>query len=270
MRILCPTDGAPRAAAAIDRLIRTVAAGGVRVDLLAVANLGEGSVRTASAARRAALQEHLAQQRARLEGAGFTVEVSLRTGHAADEIVRFAETTGPDLVVLGSRSPDGGGAGYSGRVAGTVARHCHVPVLIARDGGPIRSIVLGYDESPDADAALTLVETLPWCNLPAVAVCSAYEIDEPLVAGGATESRHAAEEIAVEAARRLGRSGFTATAHALHGRASAQLEVLAAQLDADLIVVGSRGLSGMERFLLGSTSDELVGSARTSILVVRT
>jgi nucleotide-binding universal stress UspA family protein len=48
------------------------------------------------------------------------------------------------------------------------------------------------------------------------------------------------------------------------------MEILAAELSADLITVGSRGLSGVERFLLGSTSDELVVSARTSVLVVRT
>jgi len=38
---------------------------------------------------------------------------------------------------------------------------------------------------------------------------------------------------------------------------------------ADLIAVGSRGLSGIERFLLGSTSGELVAMAPTSLLVAR-
>jgi nucleotide-binding universal stress UspA family protein len=84
------------------------------------------------------------------------------------------------------------------------------------------------------------------------------------------EARHAAQVIADEAASRLETAGLPASGHALRGRASRQLEILAAELGADLIVVGSRGLSGVQRFLLGSTSDELVFSARTSVLVART
>jgi nucleotide-binding universal stress UspA family protein len=187
------------------------------------------------------------------------------------------------MLVVGARSAEGDGHGYSGRVAGNVARHGHVPVLIARDGEPITSIVLGYDESPDADAALGLVARLPYARTPRVAVCSAYDVGDSLLPGldrgeapprtarleDLVESRHAAEVIADDAAARLRAQGLAATGHALHGRASRQLEILAAELGADLIVVGSRGLSGVQRFLLGSTSDELVVSARTSVLVAR-
>jgi nucleotide-binding universal stress UspA family protein len=283
VRILCPTDGSPRAAAAIDKLIASFTAAGVTVDLLAVA-LARDASSARAAERHAQLEAHLAAERKRLESAGFGVAVTFRTGHPAEEILTFAEASGPDLVILGSRSADGDGRGYSGRVAGNVARHCHVPVLIARDGAPIASIVLGYDESPDADAALGLVERLPFCTAPSMAVCSSYEVGDTLMPAlepaaqpasraarleDLVESRHAAEEIAADAAARLGRHGLPATGHALHGRASAQLEILAAELGADLIVVGSRGLSGAERFLLGSTSDELVVSARTSVLVAR-
>jgi nucleotide-binding universal stress UspA family protein len=285
MRILCASDGSPRAAAAVDKLCGTFLPERVAVDLLAVAAPRRGSPTGSAARERAArFEEQITAEERRLAGAGFAVDRSLRAGHPADQIVAFAEATGPDLIVLGSRSADGDGSGYSGRVAGSVARHAHVPVLIARDAVPIRSIVLGYDESPDADRALSLVAGLPWRSAPEVAVCSAYEVGETLLPGmqGAgdgggsaarvedlVESRYAAEGIAGEAAARLTRAGIPATGHAPHGRASAQLEILAAQLAADLIVVGSRGISGVERFLLGSTSDELVVSARTSILVVR-
>lgn len=284
MRILCASDGSPRAAAAVDKLCATFLADRVRVDLLAVASPRRGSPSGRAAQERAAqFREQVVAEERRLRGAGFVVETSLRDGHPADQIVAFAEATGPDLVVLGSRAADGDGSGYSGRVAGSVARHAHVPVLIARDAVPIRSIVLGYDESPDSDRALSLVAQLPWRAAPEVAVCSAYEVGESLLpgvegqTGGAAgaraedlaESRYAAEGIAAEAAARLRQGGISATGHSPHGRASAQLEILAAQLAADLIVVGSRGLSGVERFLLGSTSDELVVSARTSVLVVR-
>ncbi len=291
MRILCPSDGSPRAAAAIDKLIGSFAADEVVVDLLAVAGgrwggsgrqADTGQADTDQAQQMARL---LAGERQRLEAAGFSVEASVRTGHAADEIVAFAEATQPDLVMLGSRSADGDGRGYSGRVAVRVARHCHVPVLIARDGQPITRIVLGYDESPDADAALALLAALPYRGAPAVEVLSAWEVGDTLLPSALgddaathhkgrpedlAESRLAGVDIARDAADRLHRDGLAATPHARHGRASAELEILAAQADADLIVVGSRGMSGVDRFLLGSTSDELVATARTSVLVVRT
>jgi nucleotide-binding universal stress UspA family protein len=37
----------------------------------------------------------------------------------------------------------------------------------------------------------------------------------------------------------------------------------------DLIVVGSRGLSSVKRFLLGSVSDDISMHARSSVLIVR-
>jgi nucleotide-binding universal stress UspA family protein len=40
-------------------------------------------------------------------------------------------------------------------------------------------------------------------------------------------------------------------------------------LGADLIVIGSRGLSGMKRLLMGSVSESVVRHAHCPVLVVR-
>jgi nucleotide-binding universal stress UspA family protein len=174
--------------------------------------------------------------------------------------------------------------GFTGGVASKVARYSPSSVLIARDGLPVRSVVLGYDASPDADAALSLLARLPYRAVPRVAVCTTYEVATPFSSGIAPTlrtqvwaSRHedlaeawrAAEVIADDAAERLREGGLAATAHAVRGRASEQVTVLAGELGADLIAIGSRGLSGVERFLLGSTSGELVALAPTSLLVAR-
>ena len=44
---------------------------------------------------------------------------------------------------------------------------------------------------------------------------------------------------------------------------------LAEELDAGLIVVGSRGLGGVRRALIGSVSDSVVRHAHCPVLVVR-
>lgn len=284
MRILSPTDGSAGAAAALDKLLATFIGPGLTVDLLAVVDrrpAPDTSVVPGGESEGAGL---LGTERVRLEKARIEVAVAVRTGHPAEEIVAFAATRKPDLVILGSRPATSPAPGFSGSVASKVARYSPSSVLIARDGRPVGSVVLGYDASPDADAALSLLAELPFRSVPRVAVCTAFDVPAPLSSGIAPtlraqvwslrheelqEARLAAEALANEAAARLRAAGLDATAHAAHGRASEQLTVLAAEIGADLIVVGSRGLSGIERFLLGSTSGELVAMAPTSLLVAR-
>jgi len=48
-----------------------------------------------------------------------------------------------------------------------------------------------------------------------------------------------------------------------------EIVVLAEELGADLVVLGSRGLGGMRRTLIGSVSDSVVRHAHCPVLVVR-
>jgi nucleotide-binding universal stress UspA family protein len=280
MRIVLPSDGSAGASAALNKLIGSFAGPGLIVDLLAVLDRRAGL----GTAPEPEAVELFASERLRLEEAGIDPRVAVRTGHPAEEIVAFATSREADLIILGSRPTEGGGSGFSGSVASKVARYGHSSVLIARDGRPVRSIALGYDASPDADEALLLLARIPFRAPPKVAVCTVFEVPAPLSSGIAPtlraevwSARHAelegarlaAEAIAGEAGRRLRQAGIEVHAHVAHGRASEKLVALAGEIGADLIVVGSRGLSGVKRFLLGSTSGELVAVAPTSLLVAR-
>ncbi len=63
--------------------------------------------------------------------------------------------------------------------------------------------------------------------------------------------------------------GAVAQAHLRIGRPDAEIATLAEELGAGLIVVGSRGLSGLRRALMGSVSDSVVRHAHCPVLVVR-
>jgi nucleotide-binding universal stress UspA family protein len=63
--------------------------------------------------------------------------------------------------------------------------------------------------------------------------------------------------------------GDISGAHAKVGRPDAEIVRLAEELGAGLIVLGSRGLGGVRRALMGSVSDSVVRHAHTSVLVVR-
>jgi nucleotide-binding universal stress UspA family protein len=63
--------------------------------------------------------------------------------------------------------------------------------------------------------------------------------------------------------------GTVGQAHLRIGTAAAEITDLAEELDVGLVVVGSRGLGGIRRALMGSVSDSVVRHAHCPVLVVR-
>ncbi len=63
--------------------------------------------------------------------------------------------------------------------------------------------------------------------------------------------------------------GTVAGAHLRMGAVDLEIVTLAEELGADLIVMGSRGLGGVRRALMGSVSDSVVRHAHCPVLVVR-
>jgi nucleotide-binding universal stress UspA family protein len=63
--------------------------------------------------------------------------------------------------------------------------------------------------------------------------------------------------------------GTVAQAHLRVGRADAEIVDLAEEIEAGLVVLGSRGLGGVKRALMGSVSHSVVRHAHCPVLVVR-
>lgn len=82
------------------------------------------------------------------------------------------------------------------------------------------------------------------------------------------ETRKAAQEAADEAAARLGDAPPpSVTIEAAIGSPAAQL--IEASGHADLLVVGSRGVGGFTRMLMGSTSAQVAQHAHCPVVIVR-
>jgi nucleotide-binding universal stress UspA family protein len=71
----------------------------------------------------------------------------------------------------------------------------------------------------------------------------------------------------VERVRAAG--GEVAKAHLRKGRTSNEVIALGDEIDAGLLVVGSRGLGTVQRILMGSQSEEIVHRAQVPVLVLR-
>src|SRR5687768_4742467 len=65
-------------------------------------------------------------------------------------------------------------------------------------------------------------------------------------------------------------AGVEAEVHARQGSPADAILDVAEELGADLIVVGNKGMTGAERFLLGSVPNKVSHHAPCSVLIVRT
>jgi nucleotide-binding universal stress UspA family protein len=93
-----------------------------------------------------------------------------------------------------------------------------------------------------------------------------YPIDWQAVS---REQRKQAETLLTQAAKTLRDAGFTVATAIEDGSAKSVIVDSAAKWPADLIVMGSHGLKGLDHFLLGSVSESVARHAPCSVQIVR-
>ena len=71
-----------------------------------------------------------------------------------------------------------------------------------------------------------------------------------------------------QAASRVSESGVRVSQHLMRGRAAQQIAACADEVEADLILIGTRGHTGFKRLLLGSVAEEVVRIADRPVLTV--
>jgi nucleotide-binding universal stress UspA family protein len=91
----------------------------------------------------------------------------------------------------------------------------------------------------------------------------------PHVAAIEKDRKKEAQELVQRAAEELRKAGFQAGGLVEEGDAKTRIIDQAVEWRADLIVVGSYGFTGLNRFLMGSVSDAVVRHAGCSVEVVR-
>jgi nucleotide-binding universal stress UspA family protein len=84
------------------------------------------------------------------------------------------------------------------------------------------------------------------------------------------EAMHQAQEFLDREVEQVKAEGVTVTdSHLVRGQPDRELVHLSEELGAGLIVMGSRGLGGVRRALMGSVSDSVVRHAHCPVLIVR-
>jgi nucleotide-binding universal stress UspA family protein len=134
-------------------------------------------------------------------------------------------------------------------------------ILLATDGSKEAALVAraAVDLGDKTGSELHVVHVVPFVPMP-----FAYTETEP------AQREQEARKLLDEQVEKIEASGGTeAQAHLRMGKEAEEIVTLGEEIEAGLIVVGSRGLGGMRRVLMGSVSDSVVQHAHWPVLVVR-
>lgn len=210
------------------------------------------------------------------------VETAILEGRPAQAIADEARRWEADAIVVGSRGHGALSSMVLGSVSAEVIDLADRPVLVVRSDR-LRGVVLGVDGSAGADRAIDLVlDWRPFRSTPIHVVAVAPSLYPWWVgmaeAGGVStvpelmaseEATRADEEVLVQRiVERLAAAGLASTGSVRDGDAADQLIRAVEATGSDLIVVGTRGRTGLTRLVLGSVARNVVTHALCSVLVV--
>jgi len=141
-------------------------------------------------------------------------------------------------------------------------------------------IVVGVDDSPCSTAALEYVRSQAWpagsrvivvsAAVPQVAVYAEVYAPASSVYQQVLEDQlKMHEEVVARAELSLRDTGLQTKAHVVQGDPREALIDIAKRENADLIVLGSHGRTGLAKLLVGSVASHVVTHAPCSVLVVR-
>jgi len=217
-----------------------------------------------------------------LQKAGVHYRTCAEMGQPVERILEVAEEEKADLILMGSRGMSAWGALLLGSVSEGVLHHAHCPVLVVR-GKPAayQRILLASDASACAHKAAQAAFTLAEKFQASLEVLNVYEppglfataLDPDPNPVKAIDEQLAAERVYTAVEASLKQISLTATVpytlQQERGHPGKTIVERAEKEQADLIVLGSRGLGGFKRLLLGSVSDAVLHHAHCSVLVVR-
>jgi nucleotide-binding universal stress UspA family protein len=296
MKALIAYDGSACAEAALDDLKRAGLPGEVEAMVVTVAELWlppppatfkpfttaatEPLPAPVESARNLAIE---ASRRLQTIFPTWDVRAEALVGAPASTILNKADEWEPDLIVVGSHGRSALGRFILGSVSQKIVTEAHCSVRVARgrgiDAGEPARILLGFDGSLDAHAAVRTIASRAWPEKSAIrvlAVLAPTISDSPLlpwtpeqVAQREASARDWMQKQVEAAEEELRSSGLTVTSVITAGDPKQALLDEADGWGADCLFIGARGHNRLVRFMLGSVATAVVARAHCSVEVVR-
>lgn len=231
----------------------------------------------------ASVRSQLDRQTKAARSCGVTVDCELGFGAAADVVIAAAERRGTDLIVAGTRGRTGWKRLLVGSTAARLIRKAHCPVLTVHptDAGsprPVRTLLVPTDFSEDAalaaDAATRILGEAGADRR--MVLLHAYHVPyeatylpAPVLLDAISAADARVKRMIEALAAKLRDTGIRVDTVTCEADPAPAILDHAKSVGADLIAMGTQGLSGLNRLLLGSTAERVIASAPCPVLTVR-
>jgi nucleotide-binding universal stress UspA family protein len=233
----------------------------------------------------------------------YDAEAIARQGSPAEVLISEAERLDAGLIVVGSVGMSGTRRFLLGSVPNKVSHHAPSDVLIVKtDPAPsgvsdYGTVLVGTDGSPTAMRAVEMASALTATLGARETIVCAYEPptehelkqlrgdpNDPVTqwSAGKTEKETPeefrwriagtvqAEDVLERASERASNSGADFEVRSVEGHPAERLISVAGDEEFDLIAVGSVGMRGPKRFMLGNVPQRVSHHAPTDVLILKT
>ncbi|MGB3632780.1 MAG: universal stress protein [Rubrobacteraceae bacterium] len=216
---------------------------------------------------------------------GEVAEEHLVIGRPDAQIVEVAEEMGAGLVVVGSRGIGFVRRALLGSVSESTVHHAHCPVLVVRPREDDESllgkrILVATDDSEEARMAVEAAVELAEATGAELHLVYALTVEPPLPypypyakerwEESLERAKKKARTFVEEQAEQIrSKARIEIQAHLKFGLPGHEIVELGEELDAGIMILGSRGLGGIRRAQMGSVSDAVLRHAHSPVLVVR-
>jgi len=275
-KLLVCTDGSPESRGAIKAALEMARSGGSKVYLLEVLTFIPGYDLSSpdmlapptfnleiQAVQEAAVRERLAAWQAEAAKQGVDLEPRIRTSSSAYEgIIEAAEALAPDAIVMGRHGFTGLARLLMGSVTARVIGHSPFNVLVVPQEASLsfRRLLMASDDSPYSAVAFQEALRIALRMGSALVTVSVAPGDGDLPTALEVTGKMEAEAKA---------AGLALDTMVLRGKPSEAIIKAAQAKEADLIVLGSHGRTGLRRLLMGSVAERVIGQAKCPVLVVK-
>ncbi len=186
------------------------------------------------------------------------VETKAVIGDPAREILNEIDKGNYDFAAVGTSKATGIQRTILGSVSGKIAEYSKIPVLIVKKKTDINSILVCTDGSKLAECAVKIGAYLAK-NLNAKLTIMSVAREEEL-----KEIAEKNVDEGVEIAKK-----YNTSAEKLVKIGSVRDTIIEESKNYDLVLLGSRGLSKLQRLLMGHVSLAVVAHAETNVFIVR-
>lgn len=210
---------------------------------------------------------------------GIELESLVCQGEPPDVILDIARSKGADLIALGTHGRKGLKRLLMGSVTSKVTVEAPCDVLVVKRpcndcGGPYRCILVPFDGSKYGVKALEKaceLSKLDGASVTVLYVVPRYEeMMEFMMTSSIRKSLAAEAQKILDKAREVAsRHGVEITTEVSDGQAAEEAVKAAVSHKCDMIVMGSHGWTGVNKAIMGSTTERVIITAKCPVLLTR-